>query len=59
MKNRPNELDWLIYRIFCWWWNPILTENVKLGEDFLKLSQMRLKRNDGTTAFIPGIIWWK
>ena len=22
--KRPNKLDWLIYRIFRWWWNPIL-----------------------------------
>lgn len=57
--KRPNELDWLIYRIFCWWWNPIFNKNKKIGENFLKLSQMMLKRRDGTIAYIPSIIWWK
>ena len=29
MKH-PNKLDWLIYRIFRWWWNPIFRENHNL-----------------------------
>lgn len=22
--KRPTKLDWLVYRFFRWWWNPIL-----------------------------------
>jgi len=22
--NRPNFIDWLIYKLFRWWWNPVL-----------------------------------
>ena len=22
--NRPNKIDWCVYHIFRWWWNPIL-----------------------------------
>ncbi len=22
--NRPNKIDWCVYNIFRWWWNPIL-----------------------------------
>lgn len=29
--KRPNKLDWLIYRIFRWWWNPIFKEKAWLG----------------------------
>lgn len=25
--RRPNWLDWQIYRLFRWWWNPILRRN--------------------------------
>lgn len=25
--TRPNKLDWLIYRFFRFWWNPILENN--------------------------------
>jgi len=28
---RPNKFDWLIYRIFRWWWNPILKNNPNLA----------------------------
>ena len=21
---RPNKIDWIVYRFFRWWWNPIL-----------------------------------
>lgn len=25
--KRPNKLDWLVYSIFRWWWNPILQKH--------------------------------
>jgi hypothetical protein len=28
--NRPTKFDWLIYRLFRYFWNPILKENHKL-----------------------------
>lgn len=28
--QRPTALDWLIYRIFRWWWNPIFRANPDL-----------------------------
>jgi hypothetical protein len=28
--KRPTKLDWILYRIFRWWWNPILTKNIHL-----------------------------
>ncbi len=24
--NRPNKVDWCVYYIFRWWWNPILVK---------------------------------
>lgn len=26
----PTRLDWLVYRLFRWWWNPILRQNPRL-----------------------------
>ena len=28
--RRPSKLDWLVYRLFRWWWNPILRRNPNL-----------------------------
>lgn len=25
--KRPTKLDWLVYRLFRWWWNPVLRKN--------------------------------
>ena len=32
MVRKPNELDWLVFRFFRWWWNPIFRNNPKLFE---------------------------
>ena len=29
--KRPNKLDWLVYRFFRWWWNPILQNNFSIA----------------------------
>jgi hypothetical protein len=29
-SRRPNRLDWLVYRFFRWWWNPILRSKPNL-----------------------------
>jgi hypothetical protein len=29
--KRPNWIDWLVYRFFRWWWNPILRMNTPLA----------------------------
>ena len=29
MKH-PTKLDWIIYKIFRWWWNPIFRDNPDL-----------------------------
>lgn len=34
--KRPNKLDWLIYRIFKWWWNDILLNNHELWRKYVK-----------------------
>ena len=26
--KRPNKLDWLVYRLFRWWWNPIVRNDI-------------------------------
>jgi hypothetical protein len=26
-SEKPNWLDFIIYRLFAWWWNPILEAN--------------------------------
>jgi len=35
--KRPNKLDWLIYKIFRWWWNPILVGNAELTRNLILL----------------------
>lgn len=58
MKNRPNKLDWLIYSIFRWWWNPIFIERPEMAKGFIKLFQMGMKDNKGKDAHVPSKIWW-
>ena len=38
MKH-PNKLDWLIYKIFRWWWNPILSGNAELTRHLINSMQ--------------------
>jgi len=35
--KRPNKLDWLVYTIFRWWWNPILRDKPELGKELARL----------------------
>ena len=28
--RRPNKLDWIVYSIFRWWWNPIFRKDPTL-----------------------------
>lgn len=28
--KRPNKLDYLVYSIFRWWWNPIFKKNPQM-----------------------------
>lgn len=28
--NRPTKVDWFVYRIFRWWWNPVFSKNTHL-----------------------------
>lgn len=28
--KRPNEIDWMVYRFFRWWWSPILVGNAQM-----------------------------
>ena len=30
MNEHPTKIDWLVYRIFRWWWNPIFVRNPHL-----------------------------
>ena len=25
--RRPNKFDWMIYKLFRWYWNPLLAQN--------------------------------
>jgi hypothetical protein len=45
MKHRPNKLDWLIYRIFRWWWNPILVKKPSLVNGLKIEFEKWLERN--------------
>ena len=33
--KRPTRLDWLVYRIFRWWWNPIFIDSPILTEGLI------------------------
>lgn len=30
--KRPNKLDYIVYNIWRWWWNPILRKNPHLAK---------------------------
>ena len=32
--KRPNKLDWFVYHLFYWFWNPIFRDNEVLGKSF-------------------------
>jgi len=51
---RPNKIDWFVYSIFRWWWNPIFSSNPK-AESFLKLFQMHMKDK---VVHVPNPFWW-
>ncbi len=55
---RPNKVDWFVYSIFRWWWNPIFSSNPKLAEGFVKLFQMHMKDNKGKVVHVPNPFWW-
>lgn len=46
MKKRPNSLDWLIYKIFQKWWNPIFKQNKPLGLAFIKYMERWYKNHE-------------
>ncbi len=43
--KRPTQLDWIIYRIFRWWWNPILSRNPMLVRGLIVEFEKWLTRN--------------
>lgn len=43
--KRPNFIDWAIYRLFMWTWNPILKTHPRLLAGFLDYMQEIQKRN--------------
>lgn len=45
MKH-PNFLDWLIYKIFQKWWNPIFKQDKSLGLAFIKCMTDWYKKNE-------------
>lgn len=49
--KKPNKLDWLIYKIFYWRWNPILASNIEMAKFFSR------QINDFNKREFPGIGW--
>jgi hypothetical protein len=45
-RRLPNKLDWLIYRIFRWWWNPILKENFSIAIGLANEMFLWIKKED-------------
>ena len=45
MKKCPNSLDWLIYKLFQKWWNPIFKQNKPLGLAFIKYMETWYKNH--------------
>jgi hypothetical protein len=45
--KRPNKIDWLIYHLFRWWWNPILIKNPHLIYGIKTEFEKWLERNHG------------
>lgn len=59
MRN-PNWFDFLIYRLFFWWWNPILTENKRLRDFFKNEVEQRwiyAEMHNGTYPIPYGIYY--
>lgn len=43
--NRPNWLDWAVYRFFRWWWNPIFRTNPKMGFKLISIMLVWFMKN--------------
>ena len=43
---RPNKIDWFIYRIFLWWWNPIFAKRPALVMGVIIQASEWLSRNE-------------
>lgn len=39
---RPSKLDWLVYRLFRWWWRPLLQKDPTLLGRVERLYLLRL-----------------
>jgi hypothetical protein len=58
MENRPNWFDWLVYRFFRWWWNPIFNAKPEMAKGFHKLIGMHLKNTNDEVVTVPSPTWW-
>lgn len=48
--KRPNALDYLIFRLFRWWWNPILREHPRMAIEFATWMLEWVERYNGIEA---------
>lgn len=58
--NRPNWIDWLVYRFFRWWWNPIFEKNQKMADAFHTMFGLNLtrKKEGKPMKGVPTPRWW-
>ena len=46
----PSKLDYLIFRLFRWWWNPILREHPRMAIEFATWMLEWVERHNGIEA---------
>jgi len=51
--KRPTKLDWAIYQIFRWWWNPIFRDNPHLTTKLILMLGDYMKGNFNEWPRVP------
>lgn len=45
--KRPSAFDYMIFRLFRWWWNPILREHPRMAIEFATWMLEWVERHNG------------
>jgi hypothetical protein len=58
--KRPNKIDWIVYRVFRWWWNPILRNNPNLLSGLtIEMQRWQWEMMDREMKWLVYPCYWK